>query len=158
MELINWLGIWAFFILRRVMGGYGILISIKFNMVRLVVLTLQMWSHSTLSSIILSRMRVDTCLSCIMLMKLDCSGTLYQGTHKPSGFRLGQKISKERFSPLCCASVDGIYRLKLVVVGKSVYHQVLKDCMQDLPVRYFNSKKAWFTADIFSLFFPAFYS
>jgi hypothetical protein len=45
-----------------------------------------------------------------------------------------RKISKERFSALCCANADGTHRLNLAVVGRSSRPRVLKDCLRQLPV------------------------
>ena len=71
-----------------------------------------------------------------------------------------EKMSKERISFLCCANGDGLHRLPLAVVGKSKRSRVLKDCMNHLPVIYYNSKKAWFSMEIikdcfFKHFVPA---
>ena len=61
----------------------------------------------------------------------------------------GEKLSKEKISFLCCANGNGLHRLSLAVVGKSKRPRVLKDCMNHLPVIYYNSKKAWLNMDIF---------
>ncbi|KAG7161910.1 Tigger transposable element-derived protein 7-like 11, partial [Homarus americanus] len=56
----------------------------------------------------------------------------------------GHKVSKERISALCCATANGMHRLKLAVVGKSMHPQMLKDCMRQLPVIYYHSENALF--------------
>ena len=61
----------------------------------------------------------------------------------------GKKSSKERLSLLVGANSDGTHRLKLVVVGKSRAPRAIKDILDDLPVIYYNSAKAWFTCVIF---------
>lgn len=60
----------------------------------------------------------------------------------------GHKMSKDRISAMCCANADGMHRLKLAVVGKSKRPRALKDYMHQLPVIYYNSKKAWFNSGI----------
>lgn len=65
----------------------------------------------------------------------------------------GHKLNKERFSVLCCANADGMHRLQLAVVGRSARPRDLEDIMRQLPVHYYNSKKAWFNLHIFSNWF-----
>ncbi|KAG7159730.1 Tigger transposable element-derived protein 7-like 2, partial [Homarus americanus] len=65
----------------------------------------------------------------------------------------GRKVSKERFSALCCANADGMHCLKLVVVGRSARPRILKEMMHHLPVHYYHSKKSWFNMQIFNDWF-----
>lgn len=65
----------------------------------------------------------------------------------------GRKISKERISALLCANSEGTHRLTPVIVGTARRPRALKDCMNHLPVVYYNSKKAWFTSAIFKSWF-----
>nr|XP_022906052.1 tigger transposable element-derived protein 7-like [Onthophagus taurus] len=65
----------------------------------------------------------------------------------------GSKIGKERISALICATADGSHRLTPVIVGTFHKPRVLKDIMNFLPVSYYNSQKAWFTANIFKDWF-----
>ena len=61
----------------------------------------------------------------------------------------GRKLDKARVSVLFGANADGTHRLKPVLVGKSKKPRALKDHMDSLPVHYYSSSKAWFTAWIF---------
>lgn len=65
----------------------------------------------------------------------------------------GRKISKERVSALLCANADGSHILKTVIVGKSKQPRAIKNIMSNLPVHYYHSKNAWFTANITSDWF-----
>ncbi|KAJ4447492.1 hypothetical protein ANN_09499 [Periplaneta americana] len=65
----------------------------------------------------------------------------------------GRKISKERVSALLCANADGSHILKTVIVGKSKQSRAIKNIMSNLPVHYYHSKNAWFTANITSDWF-----
>ena len=65
----------------------------------------------------------------------------------------GHKLSKVRVSVMCCANATGLHRLKPVVVGKAKQPRCLRGVMESLPVVYFNSLKAWFTARIFKDWF-----
>lgn len=60
----------------------------------------------------------------------------------------GRTISKERVSALLCANADGSHMLKTVIVGKSKKPRVIKNIMDTLPVHYYSSRNAWFTAEI----------
>ena len=60
----------------------------------------------------------------------------------------GQKQSKLRVSAMCFANADGSHRLKPCIVGTAMHPRAIKDVMNSLPVHYYSSKKAWFTADI----------
>lgn len=64
-----------------------------------------------------------------------------------------RKISKDRISVLCCANADGMHRLKLTILGKSARLTVLKDCMWESPVIYYNAKNIWLTSEISSDWF-----
>ncbi|XP_022913914.2 tigger transposable element-derived protein 7-like [Onthophagus taurus] len=73
----------------------------------------------------------------------------------------GKKIGKERISALLCANADGSHKLTPVIVGKSRKPRAIKDIMNSLPVSYYNSRKAGFTANtifknwFFNEFIPA---
>ena len=59
----------------------------------------------------------------------------------------GVKISKERITVLCCASLAG-ERQQLVVIGKSKKPRCFKN-VKKLPVQYFFNGNAWMTMNIF---------
>ena len=65
----------------------------------------------------------------------------------------GRKLDKARLSALLGGNADGSHRLKPVIVGKAAKPRALKDIMDRLPVHYYNSHNAWFTASIFLMFF-----
>ena len=60
----------------------------------------------------------------------------------------GQKQSKLGVSAMCFANVDGSHWLKPCIVSTAMHPRAIKDEMNNLPVHYYSSKKAWFTADI----------
>ena len=97
------------------------------------------------------------------LYNADETGLYWRSMPKNSQVRSGEeqtrgkKASKERLSALVGANADGTHRLKLVIVGKSRAPRAIKDIMQDLPVIYFNSKKAWFNCAIFLEWFNKFF-
>nr|XP_045589607.1 tigger transposable element-derived protein 7-like [Procambarus clarkii] len=62
-------------------------------------------------------------------------------------------VKKERFSALLCCNADGSNRTKYAIVGKSANLRALKNCMNRLPVIYYNTKNAWFTQIIFEDWF-----
>ena len=63
---------------------------------------------------------------------------------KYSGYEeWGGNTSQKGLSALLCANSDGSHRLKSVIVGRSKHPQILKDCMDRLPVLYYNSVNAW---------------
>ncbi|XP_062854201.1 tigger transposable element-derived protein 7-like [Trichomycterus rosablanca] len=64
-----------------------------------------------------------------------------------------KKIIQDKFSALLGVNATGTHRLKPVVVGKSANPRCLKDCTQELPVTYYNSKNSWFTGAIFEDWF-----
>nr|XP_045590294.1 tigger transposable element-derived protein 7-like [Procambarus clarkii] len=63
------------------------------------------------------------------------------------------KVKKERISALLCCNADGSHRTKCAIVGKSANLRALKNCMNRLPVIYYNTKNAWFTQIIFEDWF-----
>nr|XP_045603512.1 tigger transposable element-derived protein 7-like [Procambarus clarkii] len=65
----------------------------------------------------------------------------------------GHKLSKERISALLCSNADGSHRIKCAIVGKSANPRALKNCMNRLPVVYYNTRNAWFTQIIFEDWF-----
>ncbi|XP_069168900.1 tigger transposable element-derived protein 7-like [Procambarus clarkii] len=65
----------------------------------------------------------------------------------------GRKVSKERISALLCGNADGSHLTKCAIVGKSANPRALKNCMNRLPVVYYNTKNAWFTQIIFEDWF-----
>ncbi|XP_069168380.1 tigger transposable element-derived protein 7-like [Procambarus clarkii] len=65
----------------------------------------------------------------------------------------GRKVSKERISALLCGNADGSHRTKCAIVGKSANPRALKNCMNRLPVVYYNTKNACFTQIIFEDWF-----
>nr|XP_045589606.1 tigger transposable element-derived protein 7-like [Procambarus clarkii] len=65
----------------------------------------------------------------------------------------GCQVKKERFSALLCCNADGSNRTKYAIVGKSANLRALKNCMNRLPVIYYNTKNAWFTQIIFEDWF-----
>ena len=69
---------------------------------------------------------------------------------KDMGEVRGRKLDKSRISALLGANADGSHRLKPVIVGKAAKPRALKDIMHALPVHYYSSHNAWFTAGIFS--------
>lgn len=60
----------------------------------------------------------------------------------------GAKISKERITLLCCASMTG-EKKGLVAIGKSKRPRCFQG-VKKLPLRYFSNKNAWMTASIFT--------
>ncbi|XP_007903916.2 tigger transposable element-derived protein 7-like [Callorhinchus milii] len=72
---------------------------------------------------------------------------------RSEGHNVGRRVSKERMSVLFCANADGTHRIPVAVVKKSQQSRVLRDCMSSLPVTYYASASAWFTADIFHRWF-----
>ncbi|XP_069193056.1 tigger transposable element-derived protein 7-like [Procambarus clarkii] len=65
----------------------------------------------------------------------------------------GCKVKKERFSALLCCNADRSHRTKYAIVGKSANLRALKNCMNRLPVIYYNTKNAWFTQITFEDWF-----
>nr|XP_045582029.1 jerky protein homolog-like [Procambarus clarkii] len=65
----------------------------------------------------------------------------------------GCKVKKERISALLCRNADGSHRTKYAIVGKSANLRALKNCMNRLPVIYYNTKNAWFTQITFEDWF-----
>ncbi|XP_069193571.1 tigger transposable element-derived protein 7-like [Procambarus clarkii] len=65
----------------------------------------------------------------------------------------GCKVKKERISALLCCNADGSHRTKYAIVGKSANLRALKNCMNRLPVVYYNTKNAWFTQITFEDWF-----
>ncbi|XP_063843933.1 jerky protein homolog [Scylla paramamosain] len=60
----------------------------------------------------------------------------------------GFKQSKDRLTVLCCASMAGMHKVKLCVVGKHKKPRCFKN-VNYLPVDYHNQRSAWMTAEIF---------
>ncbi|XP_069174940.1 tigger transposable element-derived protein 7-like [Procambarus clarkii] len=52
-----------------------------------------------------------------------------------------------------CANADGTDRITCATVGKSKKPRGKQHCMDRLPVKYYNSKNAWFTQEIFLSWF-----
>lgn len=66
----------------------------------------------------------------------------------------GHKSSKERYTVMTCSNVTGNHKLKLVVIGKAKKPRSFKGTRADnLPVHYFNQRKAWMNQDIFKKWF-----
>lgn len=70
---------------------------------------------------------------------------------KSEGTTRGKNISKERMSALCGYNASGTHRLPLAVVGKAKQPRALRniDMERDLPVHYYHTINAWFTAAVF---------
>lgn len=66
----------------------------------------------------------------------------------------GHKSSKERITIMTCSNATGSHKLKLVVIGKSKKPRSFKGTRaENLPVHYFNQKKAWMDQQIFKEWF-----
>ncbi|XP_050523014.1 jerky protein homolog-like [Daktulosphaira vitifoliae] len=66
----------------------------------------------------------------------------------------GHKSSKERLTIMTCSNATGSQKLKLVVIGKSKKPRSFKGTRaENLPVHYFNQKKAWINQEIFKEWF-----
>ncbi|XP_069179527.1 tigger transposable element-derived protein 7-like [Procambarus clarkii] len=65
----------------------------------------------------------------------------------------GRKVCKDRLSAMMCANADGTDRITCAIVGKSKKPRALQHCMDRLPVKYYDSKNAWFTQEIFLSWF-----
>ncbi|XP_069179576.1 tigger transposable element-derived protein 7-like [Procambarus clarkii] len=65
----------------------------------------------------------------------------------------GRKVCKDKLSAMMCANADGTDRITCAIVGKSKKPRALQHCMDRLPVKYYNSKNAWFTQEIFLSWF-----
>ena len=61
----------------------------------------------------------------------------------------GGKRHKDRLTILPCASMDGIVKMPLLVIGKSMKPRCFKG-VKTLPTPYHANKKAWMTGDIFT--------
>ncbi|XP_048194687.1 jerky protein homolog-like [Perognathus longimembris pacificus] len=66
------------------------------------------------------------------------------------------KDAKQRLTVLGCANAAGTHKIKLAVIGKSLYPKCLKD-VGSLPVHYYANKKASVTREIFSDWFNKYF-
>ncbi|XP_006147685.1 jerky protein homolog-like [Tupaia chinensis] len=62
------------------------------------------------------------------------------------------KDAKQRLTVLGCANATGTHKIKLAVIGESLYPRCLKS-VPNLPVHYYGNKKASVTREIFSDWF-----
>ncbi|KAG0726965.1 Tigger transposable element-derived protein 7 [Chionoecetes opilio] len=65
----------------------------------------------------------------------------------------GRKRCKSHVSVMCCANAAGTHRLTPVVIGKAKQPRCLRGIMNNLPVVYDHSEKAWLTTKIFKDWF-----
>lgn len=61
----------------------------------------------------------------------------------------GRKINKERLFVFLCVNVDGIYKLKLIIIGKLKLFKSVKKDISILFVIYKFSKDVWFIRELF---------
>ncbi|CAK8691374.1 unnamed protein product [Clavelina lepadiformis] len=109
----------------------------------------------------LTKMISDAGLTLSQVYNADETGIFWRSIPKNSQVRQGEektkgkKTSKERLSVLVGSNATGTHRLKLAVVGKSKKPRAFKglNVERDLPVVYYNSKKAWFNSAIFTDWF-----
>ena len=74
--------------------------------------------------------------------------------HKSESRAPGHKSSKERITALCCANATGSHKVKLAVIGKAKKPHCFKGTEKtNMPVTYFNQKKAWMDTTIFKTWF-----
>nr|XP_020009435.1 jerky protein [Castor canadensis] len=66
------------------------------------------------------------------------------------------KDAKQKLTVLGCANAAGTHKIKLAVIGKSLYPKCLKD-VSTLPVHYYANKKASVTREIFSDWFNKYF-
>ncbi|GCC34928.1 hypothetical protein chiPu_0013405 [Chiloscyllium punctatum] len=64
----------------------------------------------------------------------------------------GFKETKDRLTTLRCVNAAGTHKVTLTVIGKSKHLRCLKG-VHNLPVHYYENKKAWVTREIFSDWF-----
>jgi hypothetical protein len=60
----------------------------------------------------------------------------------------GGKLSKERITVLLCCNIDGSEKKRIDVIGKSVKPRSFGNKMKNLPINYYNNKKAWMTSEL----------
>jgi hypothetical protein len=66
----------------------------------------------------------------------------------------GHKVSKERFTAMCCANATGDHKLKMLVIGKAKKPRSFKGTVAtNLPVVYYNSARGWMNQEIFKQWF-----
>lgn len=72
----------------------------------------------------------------------------YTVSSKHESITPGMKASKQHVSVLLCFNAEGSHKLRPMVVGDAKQPQVLRNCMDHLPVLWRANKKAWFTQEI----------
>lgn len=66
----------------------------------------------------------------------------------------GHKVSKDRFTAMCCSNATGTHKLKMVIIGKAKKPRSFKGTVAtNLPVHYYNSAKGWMNQTIFKQWF-----